>query len=246
MTTTAEAPERLLDRVRKLLAKAEAEGVTAAEAQALTAKAAELMAKYGIDRALLAARQPETDKPDDRVVDIYNPWARVQAHLLCGLAAALRCQCILLPSPAGQRVHMFGYASDLERADVLYTSVLIQMWHGLAGADVPAGAHSARAWRRSWLLGFSAAVIARVRAAEQSAEQSATARPAGDGSASAALVLADRSLVIRRHVARAYPVTRSARLTYSGSGYGDGYAQGKRADIGAGRIRGRRARALTG
>jgi hypothetical protein len=246
MTTTAEAPERLLDRVRKLLAKAEAEGVTAAEAQALTAKAAELMAKYGIDRALLAARQPETDRPDDRVVDIYNPWARVQAHLLCGLAAALRCQCILLPSPAGQRVHMFGYASDLERADVLYTSVLIQMWHGLAATDVPAGAHSARAWRRSWLLGFSAAVIARVRAAEQGAEQSAAARPAGDGSSSAAVVLADRSLVIRRHVARAYPVTRSARLTYSGSGYGDGYAQGKRADIGASRVRARRDRALTG
>ena len=148
MTSTAEAPERLLERVRKLLAKAEAEGVTIAEAQALTAKAAELMAKYGIDRALLAARQPESDKPDNRVVETYNPWARVQAHLLCGLAAALRCQCILLPSQAGQRVHIFGYASDLERADVLYTSVLIQMWHGLATADVPVAAPSVRAWRR--------------------------------------------------------------------------------------------------
>ena len=246
MTTTPDAPERLLDRVHKLLAKAEAEGVTAAEAQALTAKAAELMAKYGIDRALLAARQPETDKPGDRIVEIYNPWARVQAHLLCGLAAALRCQCILLPSRAGQRVHMFGYASDLERADVLYTSVLIQMWHGLAATDVPAGASSVRAWRRSWLLGFAAAVIARVRAAEHDAERSAAAAPARDGSPGAALVLADRTLVIRRHVSHAYPVTRSARLTYSGSGYGDGYAQGKRADIGAGRVGGRRARALTG
>jgi len=246
MTTTAAAPERLLDRVRKLLAKAEADGVTAAEAQALTAKAAELMAKYGIDRALLAARQPETDKPGDRIVEIYNPWARVQAHLLCGLAAALRCQCILLPSRAGQRVHMFGYASDLERADVLYTSVLIQMWHGLAAAGVPAGASSVRAWRRSWLLGFATAVIARVRAAEQGAERSAGTAQAGGGSSSAALVLADRALVIRRHVARAYPVTRTARVTYSGNGYGDGYAQGKRADIGAGRVGGRRARALTG
>jgi hypothetical protein len=242
MTTTAEAPERLLDRVRKLLAKAEAEGVTAAEAQALTAKAAELMAKYGIDRALLAARQPDTDRPDNRIVDIYNPWARVQAHLLCGLAAALRCQCILLPSEAGQRVHMFGYASDLERADVLYTSVLIQMWHGLAAAEVPGAAPSVRAWRRSWLLGFAAAVIARVRAAEQSA----AAAPAQDGSSGAALVLADRALVIGQHVARAYPVTRTARVTYSGSGYGDGYAEGKRADIGAGRVGRRRARALTG
>jgi Protein of unknown function (DUF2786) len=246
MTTTAEAPERLLERVRKLLAKAEADGVTTAEAQALTAKAAELMAKYGIDRALLAARQPDTDKPADRIVDIYNPWAGVQAHLLCGLAAALRCQCILLPCEAGQRVHMFGYGSDLERADVLYTSVLVQMWHGLVATDVPARARSVRAWRRSWLLGFAAAVIARVQAAERDAERSASVTPSGGGSSGAALVLADRALVIRQHVARAYPVTRTARVTYSGSGYGDGYAQGKRADIGAGRVGGRRARALTG
>jgi len=58
-----EAPERLLDRVRKLLAQAEDDSVTPAEAQAFTGKAAELMAKYGIDRALLAADRPETDQP---------------------------------------------------------------------------------------------------------------------------------------------------------------------------------------
>jgi hypothetical protein len=239
-----EAPDRLLDRVRKLLAKAEAEGVTVAEAQALTAKAAELMAKYGIDRALLAATRPETDRPDNRIVEIYNPWARVQAHLLCGLAAALRCQCILLPARAGQRVHIFGYASDIERTDMLYTSVLIQMWHGLIAADVPAGADSARAWRRSWLLGFAAAVIAKVRTAEQRAEQAASAAPDGESSR-AALVLADRSLVIRQNVAHAYPRTRTAKVTYTGSGYGAGYAQGKRADIGTGRVGRGRTRALS-
>jgi len=245
MSTSAstEAPDRLLDRVRKLLAKAEAEGVTAAEAQALTAKAAELMAKYGIDRALLAATQPETDRPDNRIVEIFNPWARVQAHLLCGLAAALRCQCILLPAPAGQRVHVFGYASDLERADVLYTSVLVQMWHGLVATAVPADADNVRSWRRSWLLGFAAAVVARVRAAEQRAEQAASAAPDGH-STRAALVLADRSLVIRQNVAHAYPRTRTARVTYTGSGYGAGYAQGKRADLGAGRVGRARTRAI--
>jgi Protein of unknown function (DUF2786) len=242
--TSTEAPERLLERVRKLLAKAEAEGVTVAEAQALTGKAAELMAKYGIDRALLAASRPETDKPDNRIVEIYNPWARIQAHLLCGLAAALRCQCILLPARTGQRVHIFGYASDIERADVLYTSVLVQMWHGLIAADVPAAADSARAWRRSWLLGFVAAVIARVRAAEQRAEQAAAVAPEGD-SGRAALVLADRSLVIRQNVAHAYPHTRKAKITYTGTGYGAGYDQGKRADIGTGRVSRGRTRALS-
>jgi Protein of unknown function (DUF2786) len=238
-----EATGRLLDRVRKLLAKAEAEGVTAEEAQALTAKAAELMAKYGIDRALLAARQPETDKPDSRLVDIYNPWGRVRAHLLCGLASALRCQPILVTSADGDvRVHIFGYASDLERTDLLYTSVLIQMWHGLVAAPVPARAAS-RAWRRSWLLGFAAAVIARVSAAEERAEHAAT-RAADGPAGGAALVLADRSLVIRRNVAAAYPRTRTARTTYTGSGYDAGYAQGKRADIGTGRLAPRANRSL--
>ena len=51
----SDPPSALLNRVRKLLAKAEAEGVTPPEAEALTAKAAELMARYGIDRARLAA-----------------------------------------------------------------------------------------------------------------------------------------------------------------------------------------------
>ena len=239
----SEAPDRLHDRVRKLLAKAEAEGVTPAEAEALTGKAAELMAKYGIDRALLAATQPETDKPGDRIVEIYNPWGRVQAHLLCGLAAALRCQSILVTSDSGLRVHIFGYDSDLERTDVLYTSVLIQMWHGLVAADVPAHAYSVRAWRRSWLLGFAAAVIARVRSAEQRAERSATQAP-DDQSSRTALVLADRSMVIRQNVAQAYPRTRSARVTYTGTGYGDGYEQGKRADIGTGKLGRKRTRAL--
>jgi len=241
-----EASSRLLDRVRKLLAKAEDESVTPPEAQALTAKAAELMAKYGIDRALLAADRPETDRPSNRLLDIDNPWARVKAHLLCGLGSALRCQCIMVATTRpGARIHVFGYASDIERTDLLYTSVLIQMWHGLAGAQVPAWSHNPRAWRRSWLLGFATAVISRVRAAEHAAACRA-ASPDDAGSSRTALVLADRAQVIRGEAERAYPLTRTARVTYSGTGYRDGYAQGQRADIGTGRVTRGRGRALTG
>jgi hypothetical protein len=237
-----EASDRLLDRVRKLLAKAEGDGVTPPEAQALTAKAADLMAKYGIDRALLAAERPETDRPTSRVLDIGHPWARVKAQLLCGLGSALRCQCVLLPAAGGgSRVHVFGYASDIERTDLLYTSVLIQMWHGLAGARVPDWTRSPRAWRRSWLLGFATAVVSRVLAAEHTAARAAAD---GESGARAALVLADRAQVVRRYVAQAYPVTRTARVTYSGGGYRDGYAQGQRADIGASRLAARPGRAL--
>jgi Protein of unknown function (DUF2786) len=233
-----EAPGTLLDRVRKLLVKAEAAGVTPAEAEALTAKAAELMAKYGIDRALLAASQPETDRPADRIINITNPWARVQGHLLCGLAAAMRCQCVIIPRTGpGTRIHMFGFASDIERADVLYTSVLVQMWHGLAAAEVPAWSHSPRAWRRSWLLGFASAVVSRVRVAEQQAESRADAPP--PDRSRTALVLADRNQVIQRNLAVAYPHIRRSRVTYTGSGYGAGYSEGQRADLGNRRLRAR-------
>jgi hypothetical protein len=240
---TTETPDRLLGRIRKLLLKAESEGVTPAEAQALTAKAAVLMAKYGIDRALLAADRPATDAPGNRIVDIDNPWARVKAHLLCGLASAMRCQCVLLPERrAGSRVHVFGYASDLERTDVLYTSVLIQMWHGLATAQVPDWCSSPRAWRRSWLLGFGTAVVAKVGAAERGATSAAARVPhSGDRTA---LVLADRALIVRNQLQQAYPVTRTSRVTYSGSGYRAGFAKGERADIGGRRLSSVRGRAL--
>lgn len=233
----------LLDRVRKLLAKAEAEGVTPHEAEALTAKAAELMARYGIDRAKLAATRPETDQPDNRIIDIANPWAQVRAHLLAGLAGAMRCQCILLGADGpGARVHIFGYRSDLERTDILYTSLLLQMAHGLTATIPPAGARSVRAWRRSWLLGFAAAVVARVKSAEDRA--AARAEAEHTNGPSTALVLADRSVVVRRQIEEAYPVTRQARITYSGNGYRAGYAQGQQADIGSTRL-GKKKRALT-
>ncbi len=234
----------LLQRVRKLLAKAEAAGVTPAEAEALTAKAAERMARYGIDRALLAAERPDTDQPADRIIDIPNPWARVQSHLLCGLASAQRCQPVILPSTGpGTRIHIFGFASDIERTDILYTSVLVQMWRGMAAAAVPAQVRSVRAWRRSWLLGFTTAVVHRVRTAEQRAATHAAA-PDTESASRAELVLADRQQVIQRKLELAYPVTRRSRITYTGSGYGDGYAKGTEADLGGARLRSSAGRAL--
>jgi hypothetical protein len=121
----------------------------------------------------------------------------------------------------------------------LYTSLLLQMARGLTAAVVPAGVRSVRAWRRSWLLGFVTAVITRVRAAEDRAASSAEGET--QGGPSTALVLADRAVVIRRQLEQAYPVTRRTRITYSGRGYHDGYAQGQRADIGNARLKSRSA-----
>jgi hypothetical protein len=236
----------LLDRVRKLLAKAEDEGCTPAEAEALTAKAAELMARYGIDRALLGAARPETDRPADRKFGFERPWADVKAHLLAAVATALRCQCVQTQTAAGTRLHVFGYASDLERAEILYTSLLVQMARALAAEPVPLAGNSAKAWRRSWMLGYCSAVVARVRAAEEAAVASSAGEDgaAASGGQSAALVLADRSLTVRLRVTAAYPRLKKKRVTYSGGGYCAGYREGQKADIGGAKLRSRPAGAL--
>jgi hypothetical protein len=235
----------LLDRVRKLLAKAEDEGCTPAEAEALTAKAAGLMARYGIDRALLGGLHPDSDRPADRVFTLANPWAGVKAHLLAGLATAMRCQCVQR-SGENAGLHVFGYASDIERADILFTSLLVQMGRALARQPVPGGTRSVRAWRRSWMLGYCTGVITRVRAAEEQAVTTAAGDGTGqaDGGTPAALVLADRSQVVARQLAAVYPKTRTSRMTYTGSGYGDGYREGQKADIGGARLQPGGARAL--
>jgi hypothetical protein len=228
--------DAMLSKVRKLLAKAEDPACTAAEAEAFTAKATELIARYGVDRALLAARDPTSDPVGDRVIDLVAPYALDKAGLLAAVAGALRCRSVRRRDGAGFAMHLFGFASDLERVEILFTSLLVQAAHGLAAAPVPRGDHPA-AFRRSWLAGFAAAVGGRLRAAESVAA-------AESGAPSVALVLADRSVHVERRLAEVYPRLRTAGARrLAGSGLGQGAAAGQRADLGGTGLRtGRAAR----
>ena len=136
------------------------------------------MARYGIDRALLAAARPDTDRPANRIIDVPDPSAE-RPGASAGRAGRSAMRCRVRAAARGQRQAdaVFGYDSDLERAEMLYTSLLIQMAHGLARTSVPATARSARAWRRSWLLGYTSAVVARVQTAEQRAASDPGAAP---------------------------------------------------------------------
>ncbi|WP_320067329.1 DUF2786 domain-containing protein [Micromonospora sp. RTGN7] len=221
--------EAMLAKVRKLLAKAEDPACTPEESAAFTAKATELIARYGVDRALLAARDPATDPVGDRVVEVIAPYARDKAGLLAAVADPLRCRCVRRRQGSGFAMHLFGFASDLERVDLLFTSLLVQAAHGLAGTAVPAHEHPA-AFRRSWLAGFAQVVGGRLA----EAEAGAVAEAAEAGVPSVALVLADRSDRVQRRVAEAYPRLRSAApRRLAGTGFGSGAAAGRRADLGA-------------
>jgi hypothetical protein len=222
--------DAMLAKVRKLLAKAEDPACPPAEAEALTAKAAELIAKYGVDRARLAVSEPASDPIGDRRVTVLPPYARDKAELLSDLAYELRCRAVRRRAAGddGYEMHLFGFASDLERAELLYTSLLVQAAHGLAATPVPDWEHPA-AYRRSWLRGFRCAVADRLRAAEHRAGQAGDAA----GGPSTAVVLAGRVDRVQQRLAQTYPTARTARRRQlTGGGVRAGLAAGRRADLG--------------
>ncbi|MFD8332948.1 DUF2786 domain-containing protein [Streptomyces solisilvae] len=234
-------PAHLLARVRAILRQAEDSATTPEESETFLQKATELMAKYGIEQAMLQGDDPVSERPADRVVEVTAPWMRECKRLLASIAMQLRCQAISPGGKANQhRVHLFGFASDLHAVEVLYASLRLQM---LRGADTADAEHrpaeeDRRAYKRSWMFGFIRAVAVRIGEAERAAReeserdrQSDTA-DVGQGR-SVALVLADRTMAVDAQVKSRYPKLGKARRTrFTGSGYRQGHTDGQQADIG--------------
>ncbi|WP_107117369.1 DUF2786 domain-containing protein [Streptomyces canus] len=232
-------PEALLSKVRSLLRKAENVGATEEEARVYLAKATELMAKYGIEQAMLDD-VAEPERPVDRIVDLYPPYVKEGRRLLARIGYEMRCRSVY---PGGKnnrhRVHLFGFEADLQATEVLFASLRLQMLDGADRADRrhrPEG-EDARAYKRSWMLGFIREVTARIgaaqRAARAAAEQGVEAEGEGSGGRSVALVLADRTTVVEARLAAQYPKLNKTRPTkFKGTGYWQGVADGRDADIG--------------
>ncbi|QNN51425.1 DUF2786 domain-containing protein [Nocardioides mesophilus] len=229
----------ILDKVRKLLTKAEDPAATPHEAEVYTAKATQLIADYGIDQALLARSDPTADPVGDLVVTVGAPYAADKIDLLGAVAGRLRCAAVRTRRRGVDgdvhAVHLFGHASDLRRVELLYTSLLLQATSQLARTPVPSWEHKA-AFRRSWLAGFRMAVVRRLAETEDRAEQQAGDRFSATGT-SAALVLADRTADAEAALRAAYPRVGSARpRSLSGSGMPQGWGAGQRADLAGARV----------
>jgi hypothetical protein len=243
-------PDPMLAKVRKLLALAENPAATPAEAEAFTAKAAQLIADYGIDQALLAQAMPERDIVGDRVVGLDAPYAQEKASLAAAIATGMRCRAVLRRrlgvDGTELSLHVFGHESDLVCVEILFTSLLLQGARELGRTPVPRGEHVA-AYRRTWWAGFTSAIARRLAESEENAAREAETRFAAAGT-SAALVLSDRSHDAEVAMNQTYPDLRAgARRRLSGGGALDGYASGQRADLGLGPRVSRRSRGeLTG
>ncbi|MGW5877840.1 DUF2786 domain-containing protein [Nocardiopsis terrae] len=235
-------PEATLRKVRSMLAMAEDPSVTEAEAAAFTAKAMKWISEYGIDMAVATAKEPTNDTLTDKQVILPGPRAMAKATLFCLVADAMRCKALRLPKRRGtsdgtQAVHVFGYASDIERFTLVYASLELQMMNGLARVTPPPQA-SARRYKRSWCMGFANRVAERIEALERTAQQEAVPQEA---QRSTELVLMDRNRAVQERVASEYERTVTRRTSVLASGYGEGAAAGARADIGQTRLRGRAA-----
>ncbi|MFI2035027.1 DUF2786 domain-containing protein [Streptomyces bottropensis] len=232
-------PEALLGKVRALLRKAENPAATEDEARVYLGKAYELMAKYGIEQAMLDD-VAEPERPVDRIVDLYPPYVKEGRRLLARIGYEMRCRSVY---PGGKdnrhRVHLFGFEADIQVTEVLFASLRLQMLEGADRADRlhrPEG-EDARAYKRSWMLGFIREVTARIGAAQQAARAAAEEEAGADeeptSGRSVALVLADRTTVVEARLAAQYPKLNKTRpAKFKGTGYWQGVSDGRDADIG--------------
>lgn len=199
---SSEADEKLLSRVRALLAKAESTTFEA-EAETFTAAAQAMMARHSIDEALVWGRERhDEEKPGGIRLGVDNPYPEPKAMLLQQIAEANRCRAVWSRHLGFTTV--LGYRSETAWVELLYTSLLVQATTAMTKAGSKSTAHGTsrtRAFRASFLESFALRIGERLRETTQQAEAEAF-----DGAGQGLLpVLADRRAAVDEAVARVFP-----------------------------------------
>lgn len=204
----------VLHRVTSLLAKAESTTFPD-EAEALTAKAQQLMARHSIDMAVVEAERAGRDGSapvvNARRVGIDDPYAGAKTILLQVIAEANRCRAIW-SKPLGFST-VFGHDVDLDVVEVLYTSLLVQSTRAMIAASPPGRSGGAtRSFRQSFLVSFAGRIGERLREAVADAVDEVKA-DAPDGVAASGLlpVLASRDAAAEAACSEAFPRVRTTR-----------------------------------
>ncbi|WP_405931476.1 DUF2786 domain-containing protein [Streptomyces sp. NBC_00827] len=225
--TAAAAPQdsRMLTRIRALLAKAEATGFPE-EAEALSAKAQELMARHSIDEALLAARTHAKDAPGACRIGVEAPYETAKAVLLDAVAGANRCRAVWNDALGFSTV--VGFEPDLEAVELLYTSLLVQATAAMTKAEAAqraGGRKRTKTFRQSFLAAYAHRIGDRLASA---AESQVTA---AEGELLPVLVA--RDVAVADHMERMFPQTVTTRLrgVTDAAGWEEGAAAADRAQV---------------
>ncbi|MGA5879577.1 DUF2786 domain-containing protein [Streptomyces cellulosae] len=214
---------RMLGRIRALLAKAEATGFPE-EAEALSAKAQELMARHSIDEALLAARAEAVEGPEAVRIGVDAPYEQAKAVLLDAVATANHCRAVWNEAFGFSTV--VGFAADLEAVELLYTSLLVQASGAMTKAEAAqraGGRKRTKAFRHAFLAAYAHRVGVRLAAVAAEAAVGEELLP----------VLASREVAVGERMARLFPETTTTRLrgVRDVAGWDEGVRAAERAQV---------------
>ncbi|MFF9852878.1 DUF2786 domain-containing protein [Streptomyces litmocidini] len=194
---------RMLTRIRALLAKAEATGYPD-EAEALTAKAQELMARHSLDEATLAAGAPSPETPGAIRIGVEPPYEQAKAILLDAVATANHCRAVWNEAYGFSTV--VGFEADLDPVELLYTSLLVQGTAAMTRAEAEqraGGRRRTKSFRQSFLLAYANRLGARLSATSRRvAAETPTLLPA----------LASREVAVSARTDELFPETRATRV----------------------------------
>ena len=225
----AGAEARLYEKVRALLRKAESTSFPA-EAEALTAKAQDLLARHALDRAVLEGTGPQpSGGPVVRPVPVPGTYAAGRAMLLGAVASANRCTAVW--DPQATTAMVVGYRIDLDAVELLWSSLVAQA----EAAMTAAGSHrdgSGRSRTRSWRSAFWVSFAQRIgqRLDEQNCATLASLEQ--EQRTDLTPVLASRHDEVDAAVRQAFPrlTTRRTRVS-NGDGFSAGRSAADRADL---------------
>lgn len=163
-----EADAKALGRVRGLLAKAEATRFPE-EAEALSAKAQELMSRYSLHHAIRNHEAGRTAEAAARRLWIDNPYAGAKATLVQAVATANRCR-VVWAEKLGF-ITIVGDGADIEVVELLATSLLVQANRAMlaAGRQTGSGQARTRSFRHSFLVSYALRIGERLTAASSTA-----------------------------------------------------------------------------
>ena len=213
--------DRMLDRVRALLAKAESTDFPA-EAEAYSAKAQELIARHSISDALTSRDRTEV-VPFARRIGVDHPYEGEKASLLDAVARANHCHTVWSPELGFSTI--FGFDADIDGVELLYTSLLVQANKAMNRDEPAKGKARIKAFRRSFLIAYAVRIGERLRQ---------TIRQEIDRHSDLLPVLRSRDLQVQEAVQKIFPNTVRSRgsRVHSLEGWESGRAAADEAQLG--------------
>lgn len=165
-SAAGEVDQKALGRVRALLAKAEATEFPD-EAEALSAKAQELMSRYSLHQAVADHERGRVPVAAARRIWIDSPYAGPKALLVQAVATANRCRAVWTENFGF--VTVVGSETDLNLVELLSTSLLVQANRAMlaAGRQVSGrGQSRTRSFRQSFLIAYATRIGERLDATD--------------------------------------------------------------------------------